>query len=170
LNSACTLALVATVLTGFGVCAQENPFSTETKQDYESIKTTVLRAADEMPEGEYSFRPVPEVRNYGELLMHIADVQFILCGLAKGEQKQGRTLANSSKAAVAAYLKSSFEYCDNVYSSMSDLEAAAKVKFLSRELTKLGVLNYNNAHDNEMYGTVAAYLRLKGLVPPSTGR
>jgi DinB superfamily len=170
LNRACTLALVAALLTGFGAGAQENPFSTETKQDYESIKSTLLRAADKMPEGDYSFRTVAEVRSYGEILMHIADVQFILCGLAKGEQKQGRPPANSGKAAVTAYLKSSFDYCDNVYNSMSDSEGAAKVKFLGRELTKLGVLNYNTAHDNEMYGTAVAYLRLKRLVPPSIGR
>ena len=170
MNRACTVALIAAQLTGFGAHAQENPFSTETKQDYEGIKTTLLRAADKMPEGDYSFRTVAEVRSYGEIMMHIADVQFILCGLAKGETKQGRAPANSGKAAVTVYLKSSFDYCDDIYNSMSDSAGAAKVKFLGRELTKLGVLNYNVAHDNEMYGTAVAYLRLKAVLPPSTSR
>jgi hypothetical protein len=34
-------------------------------------------------------------------------------------------------------------------------------------MTKLGVLNFNTAHDNEMYGTAVA-LRLKDIVPPSS--
>jgi hypothetical protein len=169
-NRACILGLVATMAGGFSIYGQDNPFSVETKQQYESIKADLAGAADRMPVADYSFRPVAEVRSYAEIIMHIADVQFILCGLAKGEQKQGRPPADSSKEAVTAYLKSSFDYCNPVYDSMTDLAGAVKVKFLSRELTKLGLLNYNVAHDNEMYGTAAAYLRMKRLVPPSTSR
>jgi DinB superfamily len=169
-NRACTLGLVASLAGGFGLYGQDNPFSAETKQQYEKIKSDLAGAADRMPAADYSFRPVAEVRSYAEIMMHIADVQFILCALAKGEQKQGRPPADSSKAAVSAYLKSSFDYCNDVYNSMTDLAGAAKVKFLSQDLTKLGLLNYNIAHDNEMYGTAAAYLRMKRLVPPSTDR
>jgi hypothetical protein len=169
-NRACILGLVATLAGVFGIYGQDNPFSADTKQQYKSIKADLTGAADRMPAADYSFRPVAEVRSYAEIMMHIADVQFILCGLAKGEQKQGRPPADSSKEVVTAYLKSSFDYCNPVYDSMTDLAGAVKVKFLSRELTKLGLLLYNVAHDNEMYGTAAAYLRMKRLVPPSTGR
>jgi hypothetical protein len=169
-NRACILALAATLAGGFGIYGQDNPFSSETKQQYERIKSDLAGAADRMPAADYSFHPVAEVRSYAEIMMHIADVQFILCGLAKGEPKQGRPPADTSKEAVTAYLKSSFDYCNQVYNSMTDLAGAVKVKFLSRELTKLGLLNYNIAHDSEMYGTAAAYLRLKRIVPPSTGR
>jgi hypothetical protein len=169
-NRACTFGLAATLACGFVIYGEDNPFSAETKEQYERIEADLAGAADRMPAADYSFRPVAEVRSYAEIMMHIADVQFILCGLAKGEQKQGRSPAGSSKTAVSAYLKSSFDYCNQVYNSMTDLAGAVKVKFLSRELTKLGLLNYNIAHDNEMYGTAAAYLRMKRLVPPSTGR
>lgn len=170
MNRACILGLAVTLAGGFGIYGQDNPFSAETKQQYETIKADLAGAADRMPAADYSFRPVAEVRSYAEIMMHIADVQFILCGLAKGEQKQGRPPADSSKTTVTAYLKSSFAYCNEVYNSITDLAGAVKVKFLSRELTKLGLLNYNIAHDNEMYGTAAAYLRMKRLVPPSTDR
>jgi hypothetical protein len=69
-----------------------------------------------------------------------------------------------------AALKDSFDYCDGVYNSMTDAIGAQKVKMFGRELTKLGVLNFNTMHDNEMYGTVVAYLRIKGIVPPSSER
>lgn len=170
MNWTCILGLAVTLAGGFGIYGQENPFSAETRQQYETIKAILAGAADRMPAADYSFRPVTEVRSYAEIMMHIADVQFILCGLAKGEPKQGRTPADSSKATITAYLKSSFDYCDPVYSSMSDSAGVVKVKFLTQQLTKLGLLNYNIAHDNEMYGTAAAYLRMKRLVPPSTDR
>ncbi len=170
MNRACTLGLAAILAGAPGIYGEDNPFSAETKQQYESIKADLSAAADTMPAADYSFRPVAEVRSYAEIMMHIADVQFILCGLAKGEQKQGRPPADSSKAAVTAYLKSSLDYCSQVYNSMTDLAGAVKVKFLSRQLTKLGLLNYNLAHDSEMYGTAAAYLWMKRLVPPSSSR
>jgi hypothetical protein len=94
----------------------------------------------------------------------------MLCGMVKGEQKQGKAPENKTRADSTAYLKSSFDYCDPVYDSMTDASGAMKVKMFGRELTKLGVLNFNTEHDNEMYGTAVAYLRIKGIVPPSSDR
>jgi hypothetical protein len=157
----------------FGVAAlnaQDNPFSADTKQSYTGIKGTLTKAADKMPEANYSFKTVPEVRSYGEIIGHIADIQVMLCGLVKGEQKGAVSTGKTSKADLMAALKESFDYCDGVYNSMTDAVGAQKVKMFGRELTKLGVLNFNVSHDNEMYGTAVAYLRMKGIVPPSSER
>ena len=97
--------------------ASQNPFSADAKQSYTGIKNTLLKAADKMPEENYSFRTVQQVRTYGEMVGHVA---------------------------------------------------ATKVTMFVRQLTKLGVLNFNVSHDNEMYGTMVAYLRIKGIVPPSS--
>lgn len=170
MNRFCIVPLVAALSGAAAMYAQDNPFSADAKGAYNGIKNTLLRAADKMPDENYSFRTVPEVRTYGEMITHVADVQFMLCGMASGEQKQGKAPAEKTKAAASAYLKSSFDYCDGVYNSMTDGGGAAKVKMFGRELTKLGVLNFNIAHDNEMYGTMVAYLRIKGIVPPSSDR
>jgi uncharacterized damage-inducible protein DinB len=146
----------------------QNPFSADAKQSYIGIKNTLLKAADKMPPEEYSFRTTPQVRTYGEMVAHIADVQVMLCGMAKGEQKQGISAGKTSKADLVAVLKQSFDYCDPVYDSITDSAGAAKVNMFGRQVTKLGVLNFNIAHDNEMYGTMVAYLRIKGIVPPSS--
>lgn len=146
----------------------QNPFSTDTKNSYNGIKNTLLKAADKMPEADYSFRTVKEVRTYGEMIGHVADIQMMLCGLAKGEQAKPAAAGKTSKADLAAALKASFDYCDAVYNSMTDANGAAKVSMFGRQMTKLGVLNFNTMHDNEMYGTMVAYLRIKGIVPPSS--
>jgi uncharacterized damage-inducible protein DinB len=169
-NRISTVALIATLSGAALVYAQDNPFSSDLKGSYNGIKNTLMRAAEKMPDENYSFRTVPEVRTYGEMVTHIADIQFMLCGLANGEQKQGKAPEQKAKAAATAYLKSSFEYCDGVYNSMTDAAGAAKVKMFGREMTKMGVLNFNIVHDNEMYGTMVAYLRIKGIVPPSSER
>ncbi len=53
----------------FGVAAlkAQDPFSADVKQTYTMIKGTVLKAADKMPDENYSFRTVPQVRTYGEI-------------------------------------------------------------------------------------------------------
>ena len=163
-----TVTLLTAFVGAVALTAQDNPFSTDAKQSYTGIKNSITRAADKMPEANYSFKPVPEVRTYGEIIGHIADIQVMLCGLVKGEPKQGTAGTKTSKADLVAALKDSFDYCDSVYNSMTDATAAQKVKMFGRELTKLGVLNFNTMHDNEMYGTAVAYLRMKGIVPPSS--
>jgi hypothetical protein len=158
------------VLSVFAAAAAtaQNPFSTDTKSSYTGIKTTLLKAADKMPEADYSFKTVPAVRTYGEMIGHIADIQMMLCGLAKGEQQKPVSAGKTSKADLTAALKASFDYCDTVYNSLDDKSGATVVKMFGRDMTKLGVLNFNTMHNNEMYGTMVAYLRIKGIVPPSS--
>ncbi len=148
--------------------AQDNPFSTDVKASYNGIKITITKAAEKMPEENYSFKTVPAVRSYGEMVGHIADVQTALCGIVKGEQKKGTAAGKTSKADLQAELKASFAYCDAVFDSMTDKDGATKVKMFGRDMTKLGVLNFLVGHDNEMYGNLVAFLRIKGIVPPSS--
>lgn len=167
MNRLFVLTLLA-ALGGGAAFAQTNPFSADAKTSYTGIKNTILKAADKMPEANYSFRTVPEVRTYGEIIGHIADTQLLLCGMAKGEQKAGTAGKLTSKADLVAALKASFDYCDGVYNSMNDATGAVVIKMFGRDMTKLGVLNFNTMHDQEMYGTAVAYLRIKGIVPPSS--
>jgi uncharacterized damage-inducible protein DinB len=165
-----TLTLIAATIGASALYGQDNPFSADAKQSYTGIKNTLTKAADKMSEADYSFKATPAVRTYGEMVGHVADIQMILCGLAKGEQNKPTAGSKTSKADLEAALKASFDYCDAVYDSMTDAAGAQKVKMFGRDVTKLGVLNFNIAHDNEMYGNMVAYLRLKGLVPPSSER
>lgn len=145
-----------------------NPISNDAKTGYTSIKGILIKSLDKMPEENYGFRTVPPVRTYGEMILHIADVQMALCGMVKGEQKKADTAGKTSKADIAAALKASFDYCDPLYDGMTDAEGAKTVKMFGHDTSKLGVLNFNIAHDNEMYGQMVAYMRIKGQVPPSS--
>jgi len=49
---------------------QDNPLSKEAKSDYTIVKNLVIRAAEKVPEADYSFKPTPEVRSFGQLIGH----------------------------------------------------------------------------------------------------
>lgn len=149
------------------ICAQSNPLTTELKANYNQIKNVVLRGAEKMSEADYSFKPAPESRTFGAVVTHIAQVQAALCAMAKGETKQLDD-SKTSKADAVALLKESIDYCDPVYDALSDASAMQTAKMFGRDRTKFGILDFNVIHDNEMYGTMAVYLRAKGLVPPSS--
>ena len=158
------LALAATLC----VQAQDNPFSADARQTYALVKGSLLKAADKMPAENYSFRTTPQVRTFGEMIAHVADAQFLMCGVVKGEHPAADTRSKTAKADLVVALKASFDYCDPVYESMTDTAGAAKVKWARWDMSKLGLLNWNISHDNEMYGIIGAFLRIKGMVPPSS--
>lgn len=171
MNRISTLTLMGALFGAVALNAQ-NPLSSDLKNSYNGVKNTITKAADEMSEADYSFKATPAERTYGAIVGHIADVQMALCGNANGEQKMGDAeKTKTTKADLVAALKASFDYCDGVYDSMTDADAAKMVTmFGPRKATKLAVLNFNITHDNEMYGQMVVYLRLKGLVPPSSQR
>ena len=159
-------------LLGAAALNAQNPLSSDLKNAYNGMKGTLTKAADEMSEADYSFKASPMERTYGAIVGHIADVQMALCGNANGEQKSSDAeKSKTTKADLVAALKASFDYCDGVYEGMTDADAAKMVTmFGPRKATKLAVLNFNLSHDNEMYGQMVVYLRIKGLVPPSSQR
>jgi uncharacterized damage-inducible protein DinB len=147
----------------------QDPMSKETKGLYTTIKGNILKSAEKMPEAQYAFKPSPEVRNYGAVLGHIADSQYFFCGAAKGETKDTKIEETvKTKGALIEELKKSFAYCDAAYDSLTDANGAMMMKFGKGERSMSGILNFNVAHDFEHYGNLVTYLRIKGLVPPSS--
>jgi len=150
------------------IYAQSNPLTTELKQSYAEIKGDVTKAAADMPESGYSFMPGKGSRTYGQAVVHIAQVQGALCGMASGSAAPKIDDGKTSKADAVAALKAVFDFCDPIYAAMTDADAAKMVKVFGRDRTKFGALNFGVIHSNEMYGTLAVYLRAKDMVPPSS--
>jgi uncharacterized damage-inducible protein DinB len=147
----------------------QNPLSAGTKQLYGMIKGNLVKSAEKMPEENYSFQPTPDVRTFAKLIGHVADANITFCSAVKGEKKDTSAEKSlTSKADLVAALKASVAYCDSVYDAMTDADAAQTAKFFGRDYAKLTILNFNTAHDNEHYGNIVTYMRLKGLVPPSS--
>jgi DinB superfamily len=166
----CSILFIAALGCGLALRAQENPLSTELKQNYSQRKAALLAVADRMPDADYSFKATPEVGTFGSRVAHVADAQFMICSAVKGEAKKADTAGKTSKADIMAALKASFDYCDGAYDSLTDATATQTVKVFGHPETKLSALWGNLGHDEEMYGYMAVYLRLKNLVPPTSER
>jgi DinB superfamily len=157
------------LLCASGLLAQGmNQLSSELKQNYDRQKAALLAEADRMPDADYAFKATPEVGTFGSRVAHVAEAQFMICSAVKGESKKADLAGKTSKADIMAALKASFDYCDGVYASFSDAHATEKVVIFGHAETKLSALWGNLGHDEEMYGYMAVYLRLKGLVPPTS--
>ncbi len=145
-----------------------NPLSTEAKQAYTGIKNNLTKMAEKMSEENYAFKPVPEVRTFGGLVAHIADSQARTCSTVSGEPKSVGAASKTTKADLVAALKQSFEICDTAYNSLTDATAVEMITTPRGQSSRLGALVRNTIHDNEEYGYMSVYLRLKGVVPPSS--
>lgn len=149
-----------------------NPLTAGAKMMYSMTKDNVLKSAEEMPEENYSFKPVSTVRSFGQLIGHVADAQYEFCEpvLGDGVKSPGIEKNKTSKADLIQGLKEAFAYCDKAYDNMTDAHAAEIVNFFGRKAAKLTLLDFNSAHNDEHYGNIVTYLRIKGLVPPSSQR
>ena len=143
------------------------------QRGYDNIKRNLKEAADKMPDAEYGFKPTPDIRSFGQLVGHVANAQFNACSAAKGEGNPNQGNDNEKKTTKAELVKAlsdSFAYCDPVFASLTDETAVQFVKQGQNEVARGVVMSGTVTHDNEMYGTASVYMRLKGLVPPSTER
>jgi uncharacterized damage-inducible protein DinB len=141
-------------------------------QLYRSIKANVLEAAELMPEEHFAFKPAPDVRSFGELVGHVTNTHYNFCSAARGVPSTAKINHETlkTKAELVAALKASVEFCDAAYTNLTDAQVMEPAKFGQAPITRGYALTYNIAHDNEHYGNMVTYLRLKGLVPPSTAR
>ena len=148
----------------------DNPLSTFNKFAYAHEKDILLRSAEKMPEENFNFKPIDTVRSYGQIVGHVADAQYLFCSIALGEKNPAPKIeqTKTSKADLLAALKDAFAYCDKAYNGMTDASATQMVKLFDFDAPKLGVLTVNNMHNMEHYGNLVTYMRLKGVVPPTS--
>jgi uncharacterized damage-inducible protein DinB len=131
----------------------------------------VTAAAEQVPDSSYSYRPVPTVRTFGQLIAHIAGSQDMFCALALGDKANASDdieKTTTGKAALVAALKASTAHCQKAY-AMSDADATKRtVRVFVGERSALWAVLYSTAHDYEHYGNIVTYMRMLGMVPPSS--
>jgi uncharacterized damage-inducible protein DinB len=150
--------------------APANPIATGEKGLYSFISDAVVKAAEKMPEENYSFKPTPEVRSFGQLVGHQADEAYFFCSQAVSQEnpKKGLEKSLTSKADLVAALKDGVAYCNKTLGGMTDAKGSEIVKFFGRDMARMTLVSLNTAHMDEHYGNMVTYLRLKGIIPPTS--
>ena len=134
------------------------------------LSGVVIAAAEKMPEENYSFQPTPEIRSFGQLVGHLADSQYFFCSSVAGDTKPPSNAEKSktAKADLVAALKDAVAYCNKTYAGMTDAKGSQMMKMMNFDMAKTTVLTGNTAHTYEHYGNMVTYMRLKGIVPPTS--
>ena len=142
-----------------------------------TIRGNISEAAEQMPADEYAFRPTPEVRSFAQLIGHVINANQFFCSQVTHE-KLPPGAANyeqvTDKAALVKALEASLALCDRAYSSTTDanyseaVNMEAGVGMAPAKTVRGAILMFNVAHNNEHYGNIVVYMRLKGHIPPST--
>jgi uncharacterized damage-inducible protein DinB len=149
------------------------PLSATLKGMWDGLKLNLVQSAEKMPDADYGFQPTKDVRTFGQLIAHVANSSFSYCARGKGEDnpnKEDFEKTRTTKADIAKALNDAMAYCDGVYGGMTDAAAMELVKAGQNLVPKARFLITNISHDNEHYGNLVTYMRIKGIVPPSTER
>jgi len=137
---------------------------------WHDVTSYVTQAAAELPESLYSYKPIGTVRSFGQLVGHVAGSQYLMCAAALGDPPRAEDAierTKTTKAELVAALRASTEYCDRAY-GQSDAAVQQRTQLFGRDRSRLFALGLNATHNGEHYGNIVTYLRMNGLVPPSS--
>src|SRR6202035_4192021 len=103
-----------------------NPITASEKGVYSYVSNAVVGAAEKMPEENYSFKPTPEVRSFGQLVGHVADANYMFCSQASGEANPMKDIekTKTSKADLVSAIKAAVAYCNQTFDSMTDAKGS----------------------------------------------
>jgi uncharacterized damage-inducible protein DinB len=142
-----------------------NPLTATLSIFRSNMQDKIMKAAVAMPESKYSYRPTKDVRSFGEIVTHLADISYTLCSNAKGAANPATPTTKVSKTEIVAYLKGSFDYCDGAFSGFTDAHLNDPADFFGFKTNKMFLLTQVGNHDALHYGNLVTYLRINGLVP-----
>lgn len=168
-----TMAALALLLTLplSAVAQSPGPVIGSLKGLHDVTRQNIMATAETVSEDLYSYRPTEEVRTLGQILAHVANAQFLFCSGAAGEESpatENFEETRTTKAQIMEALKEGFDYCEKVYGSMSDADGAKMMEFFGQQMAASAVLAFNSAHNYEHYGNLVTYMRINGIVPPSS--
>ena len=149
----------------------QNPIRDSLRGLYEITKANVMATARDLSPEVYAYRPTPDVRTAGQILAHIADAQYMFCSTAAGEsspQTEGIEQNRTTKPRIIEALEESSAYCDRVFANTTDAQGGRSVNLMGAPTTAFGALAFNSAHNYEHYGNLVTYMRMNGIVPPSS--
>ena len=141
-----------------------------TGEQWAQVSAYIAKAAEQVPESSYAWKPTPAVRTFGQLIGHLAGVQDLMCGSVLGEKVNAEDSVEkgiTTKAALVDAINASNEKCKKAY-AMSESSTSKNIKMFGVDRSGLYWLISNMGHDNEHYGNIVTYMRMMNMVPPSS--
>ncbi len=164
------LLLIAVLLSGCLMHAQEDLTQNTIKVVLTGNQSQVIQLAEAFPEDTYDWRPAEGVNSVREALLHIAGANYYLAskmGFAPPEDVDMMSIGKiQGKDNIIATLKKSNEFVLEKITMVADGELNQEVDFGFMKMNKLGGLLAIMEHNGEHKGQLIAYARSNGVVPP----
>ena len=171
------LAIPAAAQTGQQTTPKD-PMAIWLHNAFNTNRKNIEKSAEKVSEDLYGLRPGPqeEVRTFGQILGHLANFNYMWCSQAKSEKNPGQDSdfeKLASKAALLRALSDAFTYCDTAYAALTDasgLEVITVTQESGRkaQVPRMSLLVLNYGHNNDHYGNLVTYMRIKSIVPASS--
>jgi uncharacterized damage-inducible protein DinB len=170
------LAFVCAVLVpGTPAAAQPVSVQRDALNDWTSQKDTMMKIAEAMPADKYGYKSTAPQRTFGEQILHVAEANVIQMGrLGFKAAAPAINMKATSKAEILKALSDSFDYGTAALKEQTDqtmLQMADASRFsFGGPSTRARVVFFVIGHTWDIYGQMAVYLRLNGIVPPASQR
>jgi len=146
------------------VLAQQKPAPTTAQSirgQFAAVDKHILDMAKDFPADKYNFKLKPEMRSFGEVIVHVASGNVYAAKFGRGENVKWDEINAKdykTKEQIVALLEKSIGDSEATMKTWSDDEFSKRVQ------PWLGVLE----HSAEHYGLLVAYYRANGMVPPES--
>ena len=149
-----------------------DPLSAALKRQWDGIALNLKESAEVVPAERYSFRPSQDVKTFAGEMGHAANTHYFFCARIKGEPNPNKNdyEKETNKDVLVKAVIASNDYCSSVINGANDTWLMEMVGQGAQAQPRGAILSAHIAHSNETYGTVVPYMRMSGIVPPSTAR
>lgn len=152
---------------------------------WKTVRQDTAQAVEDFPPSELDFRPTPDLMTFRELARHILEAGQALTGLllaGETDLSGGRMRElmkdhlpalpdNPDAVTLARELRSRVEArCAELALKPADFYSAIITRFDGVKVTRLEMVQFTKEHELTHRSQMFMYLRLKGIVPPTTRR
>jgi uncharacterized damage-inducible protein DinB len=145
----------------------------ELAASFQRAATEILDVAEVMPAEKYGYKPTPEISSFGDQLVHVAGITQRFIDTAKGTKTEAAAHHGAmAKPEVISLLKKTFQTAQEMITPLTDAQLLEPVKFPfgDRTVTRATFWQGPLYQIRNHHGQLVVYLRMNGIVPPTTAR
>jgi uncharacterized damage-inducible protein DinB len=175
LTYACVVFLAVAAVAVPSLLPAQSPAPSLAKElaaSFQRAATEILDVAEVMPAEKYGYKPTPEISTFGDQLVHVAGITQRFIDSAKGTKTDAAHHGATAKPEVISLLKKTFQSAQEMITPLTDAQLLEPVKFPfgDRTVTRATFWQGPLYQIRNHHGQLVVYLRMNGIVPPTTAR
>jgi uncharacterized damage-inducible protein DinB len=175
LSYACVVFFAAVAAAVPSLLSAQTPAPSLAKElaaSFQRAATEILDVAEVMPAEKYAFKPTPEISSFGDQLVHVAGITQRFIDTANGTKTDAAHHGAMAKPEIIGLLKKTFQGAQEMITPLTDAQLLEPVKFPfgDRTVTRATFWQGPLYQIRNHHGQLVVYLRMNGIVPPTTAR